>query len=169
MTSSLVERPSFSWWFLGFRRASIGPPSPFTSISRAHFAHSDLHHILADWRAPITLRRGIRASRADMAANGLTTDALCGQSRQSAGSALGYERKPWLGIDAPANTAVRARARPAARPRKGASGQKVIQRLGRGWSRAHHSPVQLFRTSCAAEQRDELASLHSITSSARAS
>src|SRR5262249_3106665 len=52
MTYSLVERPSFSWWFLGFRRASIGPPSPFTSISRAHFAHSDLHHILADWRAP---------------------------------------------------------------------------------------------------------------------
>src|SRR5262249_14850317 len=52
MTSSLVERPSFSWWFLGFRRASIDPPPPFTSVSRAHFAHSDLHHILADWCAP---------------------------------------------------------------------------------------------------------------------
>src|SRR5215472_13438168 len=52
MTSSLVERPRFSWWFLGFRRASTDPPSPFTSISRAHFAHSDLHHILADWCAP---------------------------------------------------------------------------------------------------------------------
>src|SRR5262245_40410728 len=52
MTSSFVEGPSFSWCFLGFRRASTDPPSPFTSISRAHFAHSDLHHILADWCAP---------------------------------------------------------------------------------------------------------------------
>jgi hypothetical protein len=30
---------------VGFKRASIGPPSPFTSISRAYFARSDLHHI----------------------------------------------------------------------------------------------------------------------------
>src|SRR5262249_30263075 len=68
MTSSLVERPSFSWWFLGFRRASIGPPSPSTSISRAHFAHSDLHHILADRCAPNYV--AARYNRADIAANG---------------------------------------------------------------------------------------------------
>src|SRR5262252_10446604 len=70
MTSSLVERPSFSWCFLGFRRASIGPPSPFTSISRAHFAHSDLHHILADWCAPNYVAVRYKGGGADMAANG---------------------------------------------------------------------------------------------------
>ena len=49
-------------------------PSPLFTAYRAALA-----------QLALTLRRGIRASRADMAANGLTTDAPCGQSRQSAG------------------------------------------------------------------------------------